>query len=264
MRAVRGGGEGMSGQSFPVQRVTDKRSGKVVVCRSYKELDRVIKANAKATYAFALALYEMRESRAYKEKYGTFEDYCQQELGHTRKWANQLVAAQDFGTSPVPKSGLFSTGESEWPTPPHIVDAAVAALGEIDLDPCASAAGRVPARKCYTEQDDGLSPSVKWEGRVYMNPPYGRAITAWVERLTVEYMQGNVTAFVALVPARTDTAWFQYLVDCDLCLVRGRLQFGDSQAGAPFPSLAAYRGPEAQRFAASFIRYGSIWQAVAT
>ena len=249
----------MSERLPAVRRVKDKKTGRVVVCRSYKELDRVIKANARATYDFALALYEMRESRAYREKYGTFEDYCQKELGHTRKWANQLVAAQDFGTDEVPNSGLFSTGQDEWPTPPHIIEAAVAALGGIDLDPCASSAGRVPATTCYTEEDDGLDPWKPWAGRVYMNPPYGRVITAWVERLITEYNQGNVTAFVALVPARTDTAWWQYLADSLVCLVRGRLTFGDAEQGAPFPSAACYMGPDPQAFLAAFGELGPVW-----
>jgi phage N-6-adenine-methyltransferase len=251
----------MSREAFAVQRVVDRKSGQAVVCRSYKELDRVIKANAKATYAFALALYEMRESRAYKAKYGTFEDYCQRELGHPRSWANRQIEAQDFGSLDDPKAGLFSTGESEWPTPPHVISAAVRTLGAIDLDPCASAAGRVPATTCYTIEDDGLSQS--WAGRVYMNPPYGRVIGRWVEKLTGEFTAGNVTAFVALVPARTDTAWWQNLAGCHLCLVRGRLTFGDAEAGAPFPSAAAYAGPDPAAFIAAFAELGPVWKMVA-
>ncbi len=74
-------------------------------------------------YSLRLALYEMRESRAYKPanggKYTTFEGYCQGELGFTRRWANKLIEAADFGNYEFPKDGLFSTGESEWATPPQ-------------------------------------------------------------------------------------------------------------------------------------------------
>lgn len=249
---------------LPVQRVTDKKTGQVIVCRSYKELDRVIKANAKATYTFALALYEMRESGAYKPKnggkYNTFEDYCWKELGHHRDWAYKQISAAEIVSDENTKSGLFSSGESEWPTPPHVVSAVVETLGAIDLDPCASAAGRVPATTCYTAEDDGLSRP--WIGRVYMNPPYGRVIGDWVQKLTGEFTTGNVTAFVALVPARTDTTWWQHFAGCYVCLVRGRLTFGDAEAGAPFPSAAAYMGPDPGAFIAVFSELGPVWKTV--
>lgn len=241
--------------------MADKRSGKLVVCRSYKELDRVIKANAKATYDFALALYEMRESRAYREKYGTFEDYCWKELGHHRDWAYKQISAAEIVSPKNTNPGMFSTGEIEWPTPPHIIAAAVAALGSIDVDPCASAAGHVPASTYFTVEDDGLSKP--WLGRVYMNPPYGRVIGDWVEKLHREFTEGGTTEYVALVPARTDTAWFDVLREGLLCFIRGRLKFGDAEQGAPFPSVAAYRGPNPQRFALAFADHGDIWERVA-
>lgn len=156
---------------------------------------------------------------------------------------------------------LITTGKDEWPTPPHIIEATVGALGGIDLDPCASRADRVPAGQKFTESDNGLSH--EWHGRVYMNPPYGRAIAGWVEKLRAEYSAGRVTEFVALVPARTDTAWFQALRDCHLCLIRGRLTFGDAKQGAPFPSMAAYMGNHPARFAVAFVDYGDIWERVA-
>ena len=43
------------------------------------------------------------------------------------------------------KGVLVAGDEDDWPTPPHIIEAAVATLGGIDLDPCASSANRVPA-----------------------------------------------------------------------------------------------------------------------
>ena len=239
---------------------TTRRTGVLAVYRSYKELDRVIKARAKDAYDFALALYEMRESRAYKEKYGTFEEYCQRELGFTRQRASQLIVAQGFVKSDLTKDALFSTGQDEWPTPPHIIAATVEALGVIDLDPCASSAGRIPAAAFHTVDDDGLAQP--WTGRVYMNPPYGRVIGDWTRKLVTESAAGNVTSFVALVPARTDTEWFQDLADSTLCFIRGRLRFGDARAGAPFPSVAAYSGPARESFVAAFSPHGAIWERV--
>jgi hypothetical protein len=61
-----------------------------------------------------------------------------------------------------------SVGQSDdWYTPREIFDA----LGLVfDLDPCSPGPGHwVPARKIYTEQDDGLHHP--WEGLVFMNRP---------------------------------------------------------------------------------------------
>lgn len=129
-------------------------------------------------------------------------------------------------------------GSSEWYTPPHIFDA----LGvEFDLDPAAPPGGVpwVPARRHFTRKDDGLARP--WSGRVWLNPPYGRETRAWLHRLA-EHGDG-----IALVFARSDTAWFHEFAPraTALCFVAGRLTFvpGDgrsnaSTAGAPSLLLA--------------------------
>ena len=42
-----------------------------------------------------------------------------------------------------------------------------------------------------------------------------------------------------LLPARTDTKWFHDFIynRAEVRFVRGRLKFGDSKSGAPFPSM---------------------------
>lgn len=124
-------------------------------------------------------------------------------------------------------------GSSEWYTPPHVFEA----LGiQFDLDPAAPPGGVpwVPARRHYSLADDGLSRP--WHGRIWLNPPYGRQTRAWLRRLA-DHGDG-----IALVFARSDTAWFQEFAPraTALCFVAGRLCFvpGDgrldhSTAGAP-------------------------------
>lgn len=75
----------------------------------------------------------------------------------------------------------YSGGTPEWHTPRSILERAEKLLGGIDLDPCAEAARGVPAKTHYTLEDDGLSQA--WSGTVFMNPPYGRSIGAWTEKL---------------------------------------------------------------------------------
>lgn len=121
----------------------------------------------------------------------------------------------------------------EWYTPAGVF----LALGlEFDLDPCAPAGGLpwIPARRFVSLPDDGLS--VPWEGRVWLNPPYGAATGAWLDRLADHGMG------VALVFARTETEWWHRAAPhADaVCFIRGRLTFvgadgrpGAYNAGAP-------------------------------
>ena len=66
-----------------------------------------------------------------------------------------------------------------WLTPPHILKA----LGDFDLDPCASDSRPWDtARNHYTKDDDGLASP--WFGRVWMNPPYGPPMGQWLRKLS--------------------------------------------------------------------------------
>lgn len=152
----------------------------------------------------------------------------------------------------------YSSESPEWYTPPEIVERVIRCLGAIDLDPCSnSGAPNIPAALHFTESDDGLLQ--EWQGRIYMNPPYGRPIAGWVEKLCGEYRAGRVSAAVALVPARTDTTWFQMLRDAAMCFIDGRLKFSGHDNAAPFPSAAAYLGDDIAAFADAFDGAGDIW-----
>lgn len=48
---------------------------------------------------------------------------------------------------------------------------------------------------------------------------------------------------VALLPARTDTRWWSDVMEAtELRFIRGRVKFGGSVTGAPFPSVIAIWG----------------------
>ncbi len=97
-------------------------------------------------------------------------------------------------------------GRNEWLTPPEIIRA----LGDFDLDPaatCGIAHDGKPwktAAIAHCKCTDGLSR--EWSGRVWLNPPYDQDAEIWLERLA---QHGNG---VALVFARTETAWFKRVV----------------------------------------------------
>ena len=127
-----------------------------------------------------------------------------------------------------------------WLTPPHILNS----LGAFDLDPC-SPVDRPwdTAAKHYTIEDDGLTQV--WEGRVWMNPPYGPAMGKWMKKLA-DHGDG-----IALVFARTETkAFFEHVwpkADA-LFFLKGRLRFcnelGEAQDNAGSPSVLIAFGAE--------------------
>jgi hypothetical protein len=178
----------------------------------------------------------------------------------TKAAGQELTSARVLQLAREPSLAVhFSSATAEWYTPPVIIARVVRVLGAIDLDPCSNDGAQpyIPAQRHYTPAQDGLRQP--WAGRVYLNPPYGQAIGAWVEKLAHAHAAGDVSAAVALVPARTDTEWWQWLQDCAVCLVKGRLRFSGSENDAPFPSAVAYLGPDTQTFAHTFRDLGPIW-----
>lgn len=120
-----------------------------------------------------------------------------------------------------------TTNNDEWLTPPSIIKA----LGPFDLDPC-SPANRPwdTAAKHYTKEQDGLAQP--WEGRVWLNPPYGRETFKWLEKLA-DHGSG-----IALIFARTETKGFHEQVwnrAKAVFFFEGRLRFHrvDGSQGGP-------------------------------
>jgi hypothetical protein len=141
--------------------------------------------------------------------------------------------------SPQWAGPLADSGSTvEWYTPPEVFEA----LGlTFDLDPAAPPGGVpwIPAARSYSRQQDGLRQP--WHGRVWLNPPYGRTISAWLDRLAT-HDDG-----IALVFARTDTRWFHRACAqaTAVCFIAGRLRFrrygGEPGNPSPVPSvLLAY------------------------
>lgn len=96
------------------------------------------------------------------------------------------------------------------------------------------------AKTHYTREDDGLS--LPWQGRVWLNPPYGTKTFIWLEKLA-EHKSG-----IALIFARTETKGFHAQIwdKADaLFFFRGRLRFhyvsGEKGGTANAPScLVSY------------------------
>ena len=136
---------------------------------------------------------------------------------------------------------MMSSASDEWETPQDLYDT-IAAEFDPQLDVCALPA----SAKCdryFTPDDDGLSQD--WAGVCWMNPPYGGEIGRWVEK--AHQAAGHGATVVCLVPARVETNWWwDHCRYGEVRFLRGRLRFGGSDSGAPFPSALVIFKPDAQ------------------
>jgi phage N-6-adenine-methyltransferase len=140
----------------------------------------------------------------------------------------------------VAQSVHFSSKSGLWETPLAFFQRLDHEFG-FTLDACALPANAKCSRY-YTPADDGLAQH--WKGVVWMNPPYGREISRWVEKAYRSSQEGATV--VCLLPARTDTAWWHTYVmrAAEIRLVRGRLKFSNAAHSAPFPSAVVIFRPE--------------------
>ena len=149
-------------------------------------------------------------------------------------------------------------GRDDWQTPPELY-AALHRRYAFDYDPFAShdnaltqstrwsgarrrdaystvdgSWARAPGKGPHKLSDeDGLS-SYWAHRRVFMNPPYSRGVIgAAVEKAHSE--RNNAEIIVALIPASTDTEWFQQFVlpVCDIVWLSPRVRFINPETGKP-------------------------------
>lgn len=99
-----------------------------------------------------------------------------------------------------------------WLTPLHIIKS----LGEFDLDPCGYC-GHNTAKKLIILPENGLES--EWEGRVWLNPPYGKDAVEWLEKLD-KHKNG-----IALIFARLETKWIKPFLKNGFFVIDGRINF---------------------------------------
>lgn len=143
---------------------------------------------------------------------------------------------QPADTRAIMTAGMFTSRTDEWATPTATF-AALDAEFRFNLDPCATDSNHL-CPDYFTKEDDGLTKD--WGGhRVYVNPPFGHEIGKWIKKCSEEAKKPDTTV-VALLPARTDTAYFHdyiYGKAREIRFIRGRLHYNESKGAAPFPSM---------------------------
>ena len=149
----------------------------------------------------------------------------------------------------------FSSRSGEWETPQAFFDRLNAEFNFM-LDLCAqpatakcphfytTAAGmEAPMKTGQIAEHDAFAH--EWRGTCFMNPPYGRGVAQWLRKAHSSASLNSATV-VALIPSRTDTAyWHDYVMEAsEVRLVRGRLKFGGCLNAAPFPSAVVIFRPD--------------------
>lgn len=140
----------------------------------------------------------------------------------------------------------FSSATAEWSTPREFFDR-LNAVHRFDVDVCATAEN-AKCKRFFTKEENGLLQN--WDRLTcWMNPPYGREIGHWVEKACDASERCPQTVVVALLPARTDTAWWHDYIHgkARVDFIRGRLKFGGHKNCAPFPSVVVTWGEKPRR-----------------
>jgi ParB family chromosome partitioning protein len=156
-----------------------------------------------------------------------------------------------------------NSGENEWYTPPQFIESARLVMGSIDTDPASNpiANATVKATRFFTKDEDGLQQ--KWQGNVWMNPPYAQPLMSqFAGAISEKFENGEIEQAIILVNNATETQWFQRMasVASAVCFPKTRVRFLDPQGkpGAPLQGQAIiYFGADPSRFVDEFTQYGA-------
>ena len=124
---------------------------------------------------------------------------------------------------------ITSSASDEWYTPPEYLALARQVLGGIDLDPASNPVAQtwVQATTWYGIRENGLAQP--WQGRLWLNPPYGTQLQQWTEKAMHAYRSGAVPAGILLVRPAPGSAWYQQIsADFPCCIPHKRIRFIDA------------------------------------
>ena len=189
--------------------------------RRPKELALDPKANSRAPTLVELGVTDTQSSK-WQKLAALPEDKFEIRVEHAK------ARVEGMTTSAPSYSKAEYTGENEWFTPSDWIDRARGALGDINLDPASHAIAQqtVQAKRFFTLADDELGQA--WFGRVWLNPPYHRAmLSLFVDKLVEEWTIGRVEQAILLTHNYTDTEWFHTAARAAraICFPRGRVRF---------------------------------------
>jgi hypothetical protein len=155
------------------------------------------------------------------------------------------------------------SGNTEWYTPPEIIEAARKTMGSIDFDPFSSSQANttVKAKMYCTKEQNGLL--LDWFGNIWMNHPFNRDMNKQcVAKLDEQYEAGNVTQACCITFAATSEVWFMPLLARPQCFLYGRTNYylpdGTKKTGVTKGSVVTYFGMDAHSFWLNFKDLGEV------
>lgn len=184
------------------------------------------------------------------------------ENGRLLKRIERQIAAIQGGKRSR-RAVLTSSASDEWYTPPAYIDLARAVMGGIDLDPASNARAQVwiQATTYYTFRDNGLEQP--WQGRLWLNPPYGAQVGQWIGKAAQALDTGAVSQAVLLVRPSPGSSWYQALSSrFPCCLTHKRIRFidasGQEQTSPVHGNAFFYLGEQEERFREVFSTIGAV------
>lgn len=155
------------------------------------------------------------------------------------------------------------SGNTEWYTPPYIVEMAREVMGFITLDPFSSSKANeiVKASIFMDRYDKPLDKS--WRGNIWMNHPFSREMNKLcIDKLVSEYEKGNVKQSCNICFASTSEKWFRPLLDFPQCYIYGRINYllpnGQVKKGVTKGSVVTYMGNNVDKFIEVFSKIGRV------
>lgn len=161
------------------------------------------------------------------------------------------------------RASLTSSASEEWYSPPWLIDLARLVMGGINLDPASNKVAQqwIGAETWYGIKDDGLKQ--RWQGRMWLNPPYGGQIGQWTVKAIEAYESSEIEQAILLVRSAPGSAWFQQLAaKCASCVTDKRIRFinanGVEQTSSVHGNVFYYLGEETEWFREMFSEIGVV------
>ena len=104
-----------------------------------------------------------------------------------------------------------------------------------------------------------------WEGRVFLNPPFGHDVERWFSKLYQERSAGRTTEAIVLWKSATETAAWKTLtaISCGVCFRSVCSRFvgpaGDDDPGPTFSPAVFYVWDGPEWFEKAFTEIGAVW-----
>lgn len=127
-----------------------------------------------------------------------------------------------------------SSKSSEYYTPKSLFDK-LDRIFCFELDPCTTHENPLRLPQFFTTMEDGLKQN--WNLNTFINPPFGKGVIRWIEKMHSEATRRWDNQYVMLLPARVETQWFQdhivgkYSKGSFIYFLKGRYKFTNPEKG---------------------------------